>query len=90
LIGHAFADMHGELSGHLFYICNASSDAVAFKLPPALRNVQWQVVFDTTRWRAHDHAQRQINGDSYTLAAHSSALLADGYAPASLHGTRES
>jgi glycogen operon protein len=89
LIGHAFADMHGEANGHLFYLCNASDVSVTFKLPPALRNIRWQVVFDTSRWQVQDHKQQQVIGDSYLLAAHSSALLADGYAPASLHSSRD-
>jgi glycogen operon protein len=89
LIGHVFADMHGEANGHLFYLCNAGDNAVTFNLPPALRNVRWQVVFDTSHWQAHDHVQRQVSGDSYLLAPHSAALLADGYAPASLHSQRD-
>lgn len=89
LIGHVFADMHGVANGHLLFICNASNDPITFKLPPALRDVRWQVVFDTSRWQASDHAQREVVGDSYVLAAHSSALLADGYAPASLHTSRD-
>jgi glycogen operon protein len=89
LIGHAFADMHGDANGHLFYLCNASDAPITFKLPPALRDVRWQVVFDTARWQAQDHAQRTVSGDSYELAPHSSVLLADGYAPASLHAPRD-
>jgi hypothetical protein len=47
------------------------------------------VVFDTHCWRALDHVERDVSGDTYVLAGHSSALLADGYAPASLHAHRE-
>jgi len=89
LIGHAFADMHGNANGHLLYLCNAGSESITFVLPRALRGVQWHVVFDTAHWHAHDAAQRQVPHDNYLLAAHSSALLADGYAPASLHMARD-
>ncbi len=88
LIGHAFADMHGEPTGHLLFICNAGSNSIEFKLPQALRDVRWQVVFDTSHWQAADHAERKVSGDSFTLAPHACALLADGYAPASLHSPR--
>jgi isoamylase len=90
LVGHVFADMHGVANGHLLYLGNAGSEPVTFNLPPALRDIRWQVVFDTSLWQAQDHAQRQVSGDNYVLAPHSSALLADGYAPASLHAHRES
>jgi glycogen operon protein len=89
LVGHVFADMHGTANGHLLYLCNAGGEPVTFVLPPALRDVRWQVVFDTSRWQAQDHAQREVHGDNYVLAAHASALLADGYAPASLHSPRD-
>jgi len=89
LVGHVFSDMHGNANGHLLYLCNANREPVTFVLPQALRDVQWQVVFDTSRWQAQDHLQRHVSGDTYVLAAHSSALLADGYAPASLHAHRE-
>ena len=89
LIGHAFADMHGVANGHLLFLCNASNDPVPFVLPQALRDVQWQVVFDSSRWQVHEHVQNRVSGDRYVLAPHSSALLADGYAPASLHASRE-
>ena len=90
LIGHAFADMHGEANGHLFYLCNAADFPVTFTLPPALRNVRWNVVFDTARWQVRDHTQRSVVGETYEVAPHSSSLLADGYAPASLHAPRDS
>ncbi len=89
LIGHVFSDMHGNANGHLLYLCNAGDGPINFKLPPALRDVQWQVVFDTSRWQPHEHALRRVTGDHYELAPHSSALLADGYAPASLHSSRD-
>lgn len=90
LIGHAFTDPHGNANGHLLYVCNASDEPVAFVLPQALRNVEWQVVFDTARWRPSDHiAGREISGESYVVAPHASALLADGFAPASLHAHRD-
>ncbi len=81
--------MQGSANGHLLYLCNANHEPVTFVLPRALRDVLWQVVFDTSLWQAQDHAQRQVSGDHYVLAPHSSALLADGYAPASLHAHRE-
>jgi isoamylase len=90
LIGHAFADMHGDANGHLLYLCNAGPEPVSFTLPPALRNVQWQLVFDSSRWQPHDAGARQITEPQYQLAGHASALLADGYAPASLHAQRAS
>jgi glycogen operon protein len=89
LVGHVFADMHGTPNGHLLYLCNAGSEAVTFALPQALRDVRWQVIFDTSRWQPKDHVQREVLSDTYILAAHASALLADGYAPASLHSQRE-
>jgi len=89
LIGHAFVDMHGEPNGHLYYLCNAGDTPMTFTLPPVFRGVQWNVVFDTSRWQTQDHVQRRVVGDSYELAPHSSALLADGYAPASLHSPRD-
>ncbi|HTE41967.1 MAG TPA: glycogen debranching protein GlgX [Steroidobacteraceae bacterium] len=88
LVGHVFTDAQGTANGHLFYICNASDAPIAFVLPRALRDVQWQLVLDTALWRPQDHAQRQVSGDRYELAPHSAALLADGYAPASLHVDR--
>jgi isoamylase len=88
LIGHAFADAEGVPNGHLLLLCNASEYPVYFVLPAALRDVQWQVVFDTSQWQSND-SSRQVSGEAYALAPHSSVLLADGYAPASLHIHRE-
>jgi len=88
LIGHAFADLHGVPNGHLLFLCNASDQVVRFALPPALRDVKWRVVFDTSQWRAA-HATWQVSTQVYELAPRASALLADGYAPTSLHLHRE-
>jgi glycogen operon protein len=88
LIGHAFADLHGVPNGHLLLLCNASDHTVRFVLPPALRDVQWQLVFDTSHWQA-PQSTRNISAEAYELAPHSAALLADGYAPTSLHTHRD-
>jgi isoamylase len=88
LIGHAFADLHGVPNGHLLLLCNASDQTVRFVLPPALRDVQWQLVFDTSHWQAAPSA-RHISAEAYELAPHAAALLADGYAPTSLHTHRD-
>ena len=84
LIGHAFDDPQGVASGHLFFLCNASSVAVDFALPPALRNLEWRVVFDTARRDVAPTSECAQPKIAYEVAPHSSALLADGYIPSSL------
>lgn len=84
LIGHAFSDPHGTPNGHLLFLCNAGSEAVDFKVPAPTTGAVWHVIFDTSRWRANDLGDRVEAGRGYSVAAHSSVLLADGYAPANI------
>ncbi len=84
LIGHAFSDPHGNPNGHLLFLCNAGDQQVEFKLPAPTTNGVWQIVFDTSRWRANDLGNRLAAGANCTLPPHSCALLADGDAPLSV------
>jgi glycogen operon protein len=81
LIGQAFNDPHGTPNGHLLFLCNASDQAIDFKLPAPVTNAVWQIVFDTARWRASDLGNRMAAGENCVVAAHSCVLLADGDAP---------
>ena len=81
LIGQAFNDPHGTGKGHLLFLCNASEQAIDFRLPAPTTNAVWQIVFDTARWRANDLGNRLAAGENCVVAAHSCVLLADGDAP---------
>jgi isoamylase len=84
LIGQAFTDPHGTPNGHLLFLCNASDQAIDFKLPEPVTNAVWQIVFDTARWRANDLGNRLAAGENCVVAAHSCVLMADGDAPLSV------
>jgi glycogen operon protein len=84
LIGHAFSDPHGTPNGHLLFLCNASDQAIEFRLPEPKTGVVWQTVFDTARWRANDLGERIHAGGQLHVAPHSCVLLADGDAPSSV------
>src|SRR5262249_7489206 len=84
LIGHAFTDPMGNPNGHLLFLCNTSDASVDFKLPQAKPSSVWQIVFDTSRWRANDLGNRLSAGDNIAMPPHSCALLADGDAPLSV------
>jgi len=84
LIGHAFSDPHGTPNGHLLFLCNASAEQIDFELPAATTAPIWQIVFDTSRWRANDLGNRIGAGENCLVAAHSCVLLADGDAPLSV------
>jgi glycogen operon protein len=84
LIGHAFSDPYGAQDGHLLFLCNANDEQIEFKLPAPKSGVVWQVLFDTSRWRANDLGDRFAAGYNCVLLPHSSVLLADGDAPASV------
>ncbi len=84
LIGHVFSDPYGTPNGHLLFLCNASSEAIEFRLPEPKTGAVWQTVFDTARWRANDLGACIHAGGHFVVAAHSCALLADGDAPSSV------
>jgi glycogen operon protein len=84
LIGHAFSDPHGVPNGHLLYLCNASDAAIEFRLPQPRSGVVWQIVFDTSKWRANDLGTRINAGASCIVEQHSCVLLADGDTPPSV------
>jgi glycogen operon protein len=78
LIGQAFVDLHGAARGHLFFLCNTSAHPVTFALPHSQLGLQWQIVFNTAA-SSTGTAQVMLGPEkTYTLAARSSALLADG------------
>jgi isoamylase len=81
LIGHAFSDPYGTPNGHLLFLCNAGDNQVDFKLPEATTGAVWQIVFDTSRWRANDLGNRIAAGENCAVTGHTCVLLADGAAP---------
>ena len=81
LIGHAFNDPYGTPNGHLLFLSNAGDQPVDFRLPAPKTGVVWQIVFDTSRWRANDLGDRLGAGANCVVAPHSCVLLADGDAP---------
>jgi glycogen operon protein len=83
LIGHAFADLHGDMQGHLFLLCNAGDQSIRFVLPMPQRSIEWRLAFDTS-----------LNGmisepplirDAYVVQGHSMVLLTDGLHERRLH-----
>jgi hypothetical protein len=68
----------------LLFLTNASDQQIDFCLPAPTTNAVWQIVFDTSRWRANDLHDRIAAGGNCIVAPHSCVLLADGDAPSSV------
>jgi glycogen operon protein len=76
LIGQAFMDLHGEMQGHLFMLCNTGDQPVRFTLPTPQRDTEWRLAFDTAVNGMLDDPP--LIADAYELQGHSMALLTDG------------